>query len=150
MTTQHKTGTHPFYIGMYIHIYMYIYILLRRNVYVFLCDTSVCFKFVSRTSQVLDYSALSSCLSRVWLAICHERFSLLRPCQAKTLGQNIQAGLKHGCATRQFKPQTFWVFSCLAASLTRIGIASPTCSLSWKVLKVFLQYQLYQFLCPLS
>ena len=39
MTSQLKTGTHPFYIGMYIHIYihiyMYIYILLRRNVYVF-------------------------------------------------------------------------------------------------------------------
>ena len=38
-TSQHKTGAHPFYIGMYIHIYiyifMYIYILLRRNVYIF-------------------------------------------------------------------------------------------------------------------
>ena len=44
MTSQHKTGTHPFYIGMYIHIYthiyMYIYILLRRNVYVFLTESS--------------------------------------------------------------------------------------------------------------
>ena len=26
MTSQHKTGTHPFYIGMYIHIYTHIYV----------------------------------------------------------------------------------------------------------------------------
>ena len=43
MPRQHNTGTHPFYIGMYIHIFthifsyahIYLYILLRRNVYVF-------------------------------------------------------------------------------------------------------------------
>ena len=39
MTRLYETGTHPFYIGMYIHIYthtyVHIYILLRRNVYVF-------------------------------------------------------------------------------------------------------------------
>ena len=35
MTSQHNTGTHPFYIAMYIHIY----ILLRRNVYVFFRET---------------------------------------------------------------------------------------------------------------
>ena len=43
MTSWHKTGAHPFYIGMYIHIYthiyMYIKILLRRNVYIFFCVT---------------------------------------------------------------------------------------------------------------
>ena len=26
MTSQHKTGTHPFYIGMYIHMYTHIYV----------------------------------------------------------------------------------------------------------------------------
>ena len=26
MTSQHKTNTHPFYIGMYIHIYTHIYV----------------------------------------------------------------------------------------------------------------------------
>ena len=26
MTSQHKTGAHPFYIGMYIHIYTHIYV----------------------------------------------------------------------------------------------------------------------------
>ena len=25
-TSQHKTGAHPFYIGMYIHIYTHIYV----------------------------------------------------------------------------------------------------------------------------
>ena len=39
MTSQHNTGTHPFYIGMYIHIYTHICILLRRNVYVFFTKT---------------------------------------------------------------------------------------------------------------
>ena len=39
LTSWHKTGAHPFYIGMYIqtytHMYMYINILFRRNVYIF-------------------------------------------------------------------------------------------------------------------
>ena len=26
MSSQHKTGSHPFYIGMYIHIYTHIYV----------------------------------------------------------------------------------------------------------------------------
>ena len=26
MTSQHKTGTHPFYIGMYIHIFTHIHV----------------------------------------------------------------------------------------------------------------------------
>ena len=26
MTSQHKTGAHPFYIGMYIHIYTHIFV----------------------------------------------------------------------------------------------------------------------------
>ena len=42
-TSQHKTGAHPFYIGMcihiYTHIYVHIYILLRRNVYIFFSQT---------------------------------------------------------------------------------------------------------------
>ena len=60
----------------------------------------------------------------------HDHFSLLlRPCQAKTLGQNIQAGLKHGHSTKQFKRQTFWGFSCVTASLNLLVccVALTTC-----------------------
>ena len=61
MTSQHKTRTHPFYIGMYIHmythiyIYMCIYILLRRNVYIFL------------KWMVLLWFTVSTCQFGFWL-----------------------------------------------------------------------------------
>ena len=41
MTSQHNTGTHPFYIGMYIHICTHIYVHIYTSQKECLCIFSV-------------------------------------------------------------------------------------------------------------
>ena len=47
MTSQHNTGTHPFYIGMYIHICTHIYVHIYTSQKECLCIFCVSFKYVS-------------------------------------------------------------------------------------------------------
>ena len=66
MTSQHNTGTHPFYIGMYIHIctHIYVHILTSQKecLCIFFCETSdfgTCFPsifvcFLNTSKMVAD------------------------------------------------------------------------------------------------
>ena len=72
LASQRKTGTHPFYIGMYIHIYTHIYVHIytsqKECLHIFLCDPTpdeeICPKIVGKCWLGRSQSAFHSWLDQ--------------------------------------------------------------------------------------
>ena len=60
MTRQHKTGTHPFYIGIYIHIRTHIYVHIHTSQ-----KECLCIFYVGKLLQFLDLNPVSVWSNRI-------------------------------------------------------------------------------------
>ena len=134
MTSQHNTGTHPFYIGMYIHICTHIYVHIYTSQKECLCIFSqcACLRLTVRSflhvvgslfrKRIIRLS-ISFCSGQMLMLILHEHFRRVARLSSHMPGRT---GLSNTCLYLKTYLGVCWTHQLLRDDLSakRLGSTS--------------------------